>query len=207
MHIIYIFPPFFSQPPFLWLGSALRYYPLCQHSALPRLRACGPPPYNVIKDWCNANRCLEMVYVKSALKCHTAHTTFFFFFQIFLFDLIFFFALMERVRGPPAGSEVRGHRPGVQTATKGVHRKVLSVRDVCSRLGHRAPRKCVIPSDAFRSAGGKRGGPAGGPRQTGWESDTRMRGQKASTSSHSPPPSLTPGRRSLRRRQNRVGGA
>lgn len=75
-HYIY-FPPHFSQPPFLWLSSPLRYYPLCQHGAFPWLRACGPPPYNVIKDWCNANRCLETVYVKSALKCHTAHTIFF----------------------------------------------------------------------------------------------------------------------------------
>lgn len=63
-----------------------------------------------------------MVYVKSALKCHTAHTTVFFF--IFLFDFIFF-ALMERVRGPSAGSEVRGHRPGVQTATKGSSQSAL----------------------------------------------------------------------------------
>lgn len=50
-----------------------------------------------------------MVYVKSALKCHTAHTTFFFF--------GFFFALMEWVRGPLAGSWVRSHKPGVQTVT------------------------------------------------------------------------------------------
>lgn len=206
MHIIYIFPPFFSQPPFLWLGSALRYYPLCQHGALPRLRACGPPPYNVIKDWCNANRCLEMVYVKSALKCHTAHTTVFFFLSFYLI-LIFFFALMERVCGPPAGSEVRGHRPGVQTATKGVHRKVLSVRDVCSRLGHQAPRKCVIPSDAFRSAGGKRGGPAGGLGKQAGKVTRGCEAKRRRRPRTPPPPSLTPGRRSLRRRQNRVGGA
>lgn len=108
-HYIY-FPPFFSQPPFLWLSSPLRYYPLCQHGAFPWLRACRPPPYNVIKDRCNANRCLEMVYVKSALKCHTAHTTFFY---------LTFSALMERVRGPPAGSWVRSHKPDVQMVTGG----------------------------------------------------------------------------------------
>lgn len=64
----------------LFVCAHYKYFPLFFSTSLPvaqqspcaitrsanmelfsRPSACGPPPYNVIKDWRNANRCLEMV--------------------------------------------------------------------------------------------------------------------------------------------------
>lgn len=92
---------------------------------------------------------------------------------------------MEWIRGPAAESEVKGHRPGTQTVRTGIHCKVVSVQDGCSRLGHQASRECMIPSDAFRSAGGKRGGPVAG---RGKLAGKVTRGCEAKRRRHPPPP-------------------